>query len=183
MDATCWVSRGVSIENQYSTGSPLKTLLLTCHVLPFIVMIFFSVPDFFQFIHWFCFECSGLVHERYSRRGPSLYVYCVVYFCINAIPCRRSLNFLLALLHFWRRTGMNLDNENVYTSIVIYTCMINLWYVMTSLPNFAGMVLSVNMFVHWFACFSHSIKSYVDDYLFDIIMIKHVTVSRSFPSK
>ncbi len=48
------------------------------------------------------FDCSGLVHEIYSRAGPSLYIYCVVYFFmpVDVTPCTRSVNFLLALLHF-----------------------------------------------------------------------------------
>ncbi len=41
---------------------------------------------------WFCFKCSGLVYEIYSRGGPSSYVYCVVYFCIDVITCAISVN-------------------------------------------------------------------------------------------
>ncbi len=68
----------------------LKTLFLTCHVLPFIAMIVdlgFFCPWLFKFIYWFCLECFGPIHEIYSRGGPSSYIYCVVYVCIDVTLC------------------------------------------------------------------------------------------------
>ncbi len=80
----------------------LKTLFLTCHVLPFTLMIAdldFFCPWLFYFIQKFCFECYRLVHGIYGRGGPSSYVYCVVYFCIDVTPCTRSVNSFFWLFY------------------------------------------------------------------------------------
>ncbi len=60
-------------------------------------------------------ECSGFVYEIYSIGGPSLYIYCVVYFCIDITLCTRSGNSFLTLVHFRWQTGTPLDKEHYYT--------------------------------------------------------------------
>ncbi len=74
----------------------MKTLFLTYHVftLSVIVMIVDSFRTWlFQFIHSFCCECSGLVHEICSRAsacrdGHFSYVCCVFYLCIDVTYVR-----------------------------------------------------------------------------------------------
>ncbi len=92
MDATCWVSRGVDVEAQYSKGSSCRP----CFLLVIFYLLFlwlwimaFSVPGYYNL-----FTGSALN----SLEVVPLHTY-IVWFT-SVTPCTRSVNCLLALLHF-----------------------------------------------------------------------------------
>ncbi len=93
MDAACWVSWGEGIETPYSKVPPENLLPL---LFSFTFVIFFihwplSPASSSVFWYWFCFVCSGLTYEIYSGGGSSMYVYCMVCYCVIAAPYVRSV--------------------------------------------------------------------------------------------
>ncbi len=65
-------------------------------LLSFIFVTFFILWPFSPAAssvswYWSCLVCSGLVYEIYSRGVPSMYVYCVVCYCLIVAPYVRSV--------------------------------------------------------------------------------------------
>ncbi len=102
MDAACWVSWGKGIETPYSTGSSLRPLSMHC-LLSFIFITFLILGLCVLLLlvsrYRSCLVCSGLAYEIYSGGGPSMYIYCVVSYCVTVAPYVRSVGHVFAYLY------------------------------------------------------------------------------------
>ncbi len=70
-------------------------------LLTFIYFCYlFDSLAFVSFVSWYrsCLVYSGLAYEIYSGSGPSMYVYCVVCYCVMLAPYVRSVGHVFAYL-------------------------------------------------------------------------------------
>ncbi len=92
---TNWLSWGGELEIPYSIVSfwrPLSILYFHSLLLPFLFI-------------FLCLRCVLLslvlcvTYEIYSEGGPSMYIYCMVCYCVIAAPCIRSVSCVCAYFY------------------------------------------------------------------------------------
>ncbi len=68
---------------------------------------------------WTCLICSGLTDEIYSGVGPSMYIYCVICYCVIAVTCI-GVGYVCTLLHWCWWFRMPLDYEMCLLPKVVF---------------------------------------------------------------
>ncbi len=74
-----------------------------------------------------CFVCSGLPYEIYSGGGPSMYVYCMVYYRVIAVPYVRTV-----VMSLYTVTLLKMIRNAQWTMSFHYSLKVFLTYAYTS---------------------------------------------------